>query len=36
MFALALVLLFFSLRHALKPDKKIASKIFSSLEAALF
>src|SRR5215510_13323028 len=34
LFAIALVLLFFGLRRAFKPDKKIISKIFSSLAAA--
>jgi hypothetical protein len=35
LFALALVLLFLGLRRAFKPDKKLVSKIFSSLAAAL-
>jgi len=34
LFAIALVLLFFGLRRAFKPDKRIVSKIFSSLAAA--
>jgi len=34
LFAIALVLLFFGLRRAFKPDKRIFSKIFSSLAAA--
>ena len=34
LFAVALVLLFFGLRRALKSDKRIVSKIFSSLAAA--
>jgi len=33
--AIALVLLFLGLRRAFKPDKRIVSKIFSSLAAAL-
>lgn len=33
LFAIALVLLFLGLRRAFKPDKRIASKIFSSLAA---
>ena len=33
LFAIALVLLFFGLRRAFKPDKRIVSKIFSSLAA---
>ncbi len=33
LFAIALVLLFFGLRRAYKPDKRIVSKIFSSLAA---
>jgi hypothetical protein len=35
LFAIALVLLFLGLRRAFKPDKRIASRIFSSLAAAL-
>lgn len=35
LFALAMVLLFFGLRRAFKPDKRIVSKVFSSLAAAL-
>jgi len=35
LFALAVVLLFLGLRRAFKPDKRIVSKIFSSLGAAL-
>ena len=35
MFAIAMVLLFLGLRRAFKPDKRIVSKIFSSLAAAL-
>jgi|SRR5687768_3124424 len=35
LFAVALVLLFLGLRRAFKPDKRIVSKIFSSLAAAL-
>ena len=35
LFAIAMVLLFLGLRRAFKPDKKIFSKIFSSLAAAL-
>ncbi len=34
LFAIAMVLLFFGLRRAFKPDKRIVSKIFSSLAAA--
>jgi len=34
LFAIALVLLFFGLRRAFKPEKRIVSKIFSSLAAA--
>jgi cell division protein FtsX len=34
LFAIALVLLFFGLRRAFKPDKRIVSKIFSSFAAA--
>jgi hypothetical protein len=34
LFAIALVLLFLGLRRAFKPDKRIFSKIFSSLAAA--
>ncbi|HSE32466.1 MAG TPA: hypothetical protein VLA93_12920 [Pyrinomonadaceae bacterium] len=34
LFAIALVLLFLGLRRAFKPDKKIISRIFSSLAAA--
>ena len=34
LFAIALVFLFFGLRGAFKPDKKIVSKVFSSLAAA--
>jgi hypothetical protein len=34
LFAIALVLLFFGLRRAFKPDKRIVSKVFSSLGAA--
>jgi hypothetical protein len=34
-FAIAMVLLFLGLRRAFKPDKRIVSKIFSSLAAAL-
>jgi len=34
LFAIAFVLLFFGLRRAFKPDKRIVSKIFSSLAAA--
>jgi hypothetical protein len=34
LFAVALVLLFFGLRRAFEPDKRIVSKIFSSLAAA--
>jgi hypothetical protein len=34
LFAIAFVLLFLGLRRAFKPDKKIVSKIFSSLAAA--
>ena|SRR5437868_2341622 len=33
LFAIALVLLFFGLRRAFKPDKRIVSKVFSSLAA---
>jgi hypothetical protein len=33
LFAIALVLLFFGLRRAFRPDKRIASKVFSSLAA---
>jgi len=33
LFAIALVLLFFGLRRAFKPDKRIISRIFSSLAA---
>jgi hypothetical protein len=35
LFAIAMVLLFLGLRRAFKPDKRIFSKIFSSLAAAL-
>ena len=35
LFAIALVLLFFGLRRAFKPDKSVVAKIFSSLAAAL-
>src|SRR5687767_15756597 len=35
LFAIAMVLLFLGLRRAFKPDKRIVSKIFSSLAAAL-
>jgi hypothetical protein len=35
LFAVAMVLLFLGLRRAFKPDKRIVSKIFSSLAAAL-
>lgn len=35
LFAAAMVLLFLGLRRAFKPDKRIVSKIFSSLAAAL-
>jgi hypothetical protein len=35
LFAIAIVLLFLGLRRAFKPDKRIFSKIFSSLAAAL-
>lgn len=35
LFAIAFVLLFLGLRRAFKPDKRIVSKIFSSLAAAL-
>jgi Na+/H+-dicarboxylate symporter len=35
LFAIALVFLFLGLRRAFKPDKRIVSKIFSSLAAAL-
>jgi len=35
LFAAALVLLFLGLRRAFKPDKRIVSKIFSSLAGAL-
>jgi hypothetical protein len=35
LFAIAMVLLFLGLRRAFKPDKKIVSKIFSSLAGAL-
>ena len=34
LFAIAMVFLFFGLRHAFKPDKTVVSKIFSSLAAA--
>lgn len=34
LFAIAFVLLFFGLRRAFKPDKRIVSKIFSSVAAA--
>ena len=34
LFAIAIVLLFLGLRRAFKPDKRITSKIFSSLAAA--
>jgi len=34
LFAIALVLLFLGLRRAFKPDKRIVSKVFSSLTAA--
>jgi len=34
LFAIAFVLLFFGLRRAFKPDKRIVAKIFSSLAAA--
>jgi hypothetical protein len=34
LFAIAFVLLFFGVRRAFKPDKRIVSKIFSSLAAA--
>jgi len=35
LFAVAMVLLFLGLRRAFKPDKRLVSKIFSSLAAAL-
>ncbi len=35
LFAIALVLLFFGLHRAFKPDKRIISKIFSSLAAVV-
>jgi hypothetical protein len=35
LFGIAMVLLFLGLRRAFKPDKRIVSKIFSSLAAAL-
>src|SRR5258708_9920539 len=35
LFAIAMVLLFLGLRRAVKPDKRIVAKIFSSLAAAL-
>lgn len=35
LFAIAMVLLFVGLRRAFKPDKRIVSKIFSSLAGAL-
>jgi predicted PurR-regulated permease PerM len=35
LFALAIVLLFLGLRRAFKPDKRVLSKIFSSLAATL-
>ena len=35
LFAIAIVFLFLGLRRAFKPDKRIVSKIFSSLAAAL-
>jgi hypothetical protein len=35
LFAIAIVLLFLGLRRAFKPDKRIVSKIFSSLAGAL-
>ncbi|HSS20477.1 MAG TPA: hypothetical protein VLL54_10415 [Pyrinomonadaceae bacterium] len=35
LFAIAIVLLFLGLRRAFKPDKRIVTKIFSSLAAAL-
>jgi hypothetical protein len=35
MFAIAMALLFLGFRRAFKPDKRIVSKIFSSLAAAL-
>ena len=35
LFAIAMVFLFLGLRRAFKPDKRIVSKIFSSLAAAL-
>lgn len=35
LFAIAMVLLFLGLRRAFKPDKRIVSKLFSSLAAAL-
>ena len=35
LFAIAMVLLFLGLRRAFKPDKRIVSKIFASLAAAL-
>jgi hypothetical protein len=35
LYAIALVLLFLGLRRAFKPDKRIVSKIFSSLAAGL-
>ena len=35
LFAIAMVLLFLGLRRAFKPDKRIVSKIFSSLAGAL-
>jgi hypothetical protein len=35
LFAIAMVLLFLGLRRAFKPDKRMVSKIFSSLAAAL-
>jgi hypothetical protein len=34
LFGIALVLLFLGLRRAFKPDKRIVSKVFSSLAAA--
>jgi hypothetical protein len=34
LFAIALVLLFFGVRRAFKPDRRVASKIFSALAAA--
>jgi high-affinity Fe2+/Pb2+ permease len=36
LFAIAFVLLFLGLRRAFKPDKRIVSKVFSSLAAAFY